>query len=431
METAPEWRLWCQAVTNPLLVAIGHVNPLNRTLSTGLILGLALLAGACEDTPSEPTADPIEITVTGVEDGETYTSAVTIGITTDRGTFSAELDGENFLPGQSVSEIGPHTLVVTARDAGEVETTEVDFELVFEGSSTLIVRMLDLGDNAAGGGGDAILLTDSAQGLQVHALVDAGPAGVDGSNPGFVADRLQDLGITTLEAVILSHAHTDHFDGLPQVLSSLDVERFIYNGQVRNYSGYTALINQAHSRADTVIVPGALTTLQLSGPGGTSIDVVPALSDYLNDPNAGSSELNNGSLGAAVRRGAFTLFMTGDGEVEANVRWRRDYASLSADVDVLKIGHHGANDAVFDDGFSGSSAWLDHTDPEIMLISANGATHPRHNALTKIMGRTNTRTYCTNVHGDVELRVGPDGAMAVTVQKNADYDCVAGSEASS
>lgn len=403
---------------------------LQRIVPSFVLVGLGLAAG-CESSPSELKSEPIEITISGVDEAASYTSPVVIDITTDRGTYSATLDGDLFVSGRTVSEIGPHTLEVIARDGARSDTAVVSFELVFTGSSTLIVRMIDLGDNAAGGGGDAILLTDSAQGLQMHALVDAGPAGVDGSNPGYVADRLQALGVTSLEAVILSHAHTDHFDGLPAVLTSVSVERFIYNAQVRTYSGYTNLINQARSRADTVIVPGALLPLSLSGSGGTEIVVVPPLTHYLENASAGSAEINEGSLGTLVRRGAFSMFMTGDGEVEANARWRTDFAALSGGVDVLKVGHHGANDAIFDNGTNGSSTWLDHTDADIMLISANGTTHPRHNALSKILGQTDTRTYCTNVHGDVEVRVDPAGSIAVTVQKNEEMDCVPGSDATS
>ncbi|MFW5947549.1 MAG: ComEC/Rec2 family competence protein, partial [Gemmatimonadota bacterium] len=303
------------------------------------------------------------------------------------------------------------------------------FELVFEGDSFLIVRMFDLGPNDAGGGGDAILVTDSAQGLQAHVLIDAGPAGADAGDPGFVADRLQALGVTSLEALILTHAHSDHFDGIPPVLSSVAVDRFIYSGQARSYSGYNNVVAQAENRADTVIIPTELLPLSLTGDGGSTITVVPPLDAYLDDADAGSSELNDGSIGARLERGAFSAFFTGDGEVEANTRWRRDYGSLSADVEVLKVGHHGANDAIFDNGFDGSSTWLEHTDPEIILISANGTTHPREHALTMILDRTNTRTYCTHVHGDIEVRVDVAGSRTVVVERNEDQDCVPGTGA--
>ncbi|MFO7895021.1 MAG: MBL fold metallo-hydrolase [Longimicrobiales bacterium] len=404
---------------------------LSRTILAA-VAALLLSVTACGDGPSGPTPDPLTITVAGVEDGGVYTSAVTIDITTTRGTFEARLDGQLFLDGQTVSEIGTHTLVVSARDGVDTASVRIEFELVFEGNSLLIVRMFDLGDNDAGGGGDAILVTDSAEGgLQAHVLVDAGPAGTNGADPGYVADRLQQLGVGTLEAMILTHAHTDHFDGMPAVLNALAVERFIYNGQQRTYSGYNNVVSLAESRADTVIVPTDLLPVALTGDSGSTITVIPPLATYLSNSSADGSQLNEGSLGARLERGGFSVFFTGDGEVEANSRWRRDYAALSGGVDVLKVGHHAANDAIFDAGTSGASTWLDHTDPSIALISANGTTHPRHNALTKIMGRSNTRTYCTHVHGDIELRVDLEGASAVTVEKNAEMDCVAGSEASS
>lgn len=394
------------------------------------VLGLTILATACGDEPSGPEPEPLTITVTGVAADSQYTSAVTIGISTNRGSFQAQLDGDLFLDGQTVTEIGAHTLEVSARDGEDTASLRIDFELIFEGNSFLIVRMIDLGDNASGGGGDAILVTDSAQGLQAHLLIDAGPAGAGGSNPGYVRDRLQELGVSSLEAVILTHAHTDHYDGLPAVLNGIVVKRFVYNGQVRSLGSYNTVLNLAESKADTVIVPEDTLSIALTGDSGSTVTVIPPLTTYLTDTDDGS-KLNEGSLGALLKRGAFTAFFTGDGEVEANSRWRRDFGSMTGEVDVLKVGHHGANDAIFDSGTSGSSSWLDHTDPSIFLISANGTTHPRHAALTKIMGWSNTRTYCTNVHGEIELRVDLAGNAAVTVEKNADMDCVAGSDASS
>jgi len=403
-------------------------NPLRLSLTA--VLGLAILASACGDEPSGPEPEPLTITVTGVAADSQYTSAVTIGISTSRGTFQAQLDGNLFLDGQTVTEIGSHTLEVSARDGEDTAFVRIDFELIFEGNSFLIVRMIDLGDNAAGGGGDAILVTDSAQGLQAHLLIDAGPAGSGGSNPGYVRDRLQELGVSSLEAVILTHAHTDHYDGLPAVLNGIHVDRFIYNGQVRSLGSYNTVLNLAESKADTVIVPADTLSIALTGDSGSTVTVIPPLTTYLSDTDDGT-KINEGSLGALLKRGAFSAFFTGDGEVEANSRWRRDFGSMTGDVDVLKVGHHGANDAIFDSGTSGPSSWLDHTNPSIFLISANGTTHPRHAALTKIMGRSNTRTYCTNVHGEIQLRVDLAGHAAVTVEKNADMDCVAGSDASS
>ena len=395
-----------------------------------LPLLLVLIAACGDGSGTEPQPDPIVITVTGVDEGATYTEPVTIGISTSRGTYEARLDGELFLDGQTVTEIGTHTLTISARDGADTASLTVGFELVFQGTSVLIVRVFDLGDNEAGGGGDAILLTDSAQGLQVHALVDVGPAGEDASNPGFVADRLTDLGVTALEALVLTHAHSDHYAGIPAVVGAVDIERFIHNDQRRSLGGYRSAVNAAESAAETVIVPTEQMSFFLSDEGGTELTVIPPLDLFLDQDTNDGMELNEGSVGIAARRGSFAMFLTGDGERLANARWRRDFASLTADLDVLKVGHHGANDAIFDAGSGGTSSWLDHTQPEILLISANGKSHPRKAALNEIMGLPQARAYCTNVHGTIEVRVRTGGETTVDVERNADSDCEPGDDAS-
>jgi len=289
--------------------------------------------------------------------------------------------------------------------------------------------MFDLGENENGGGGDALLLTDSTSAGQRHVLFDAGPQGPEGANMDFVAGRLEALGVDTLEALVLSHAHSDHFDGMSDVLDRVHVRAFYYNGQVRNFSRYTSLITQAATDADERITVTEAIDLDVGTAGATHLRILSPLSDYLDNPDAASSEINNGSIGVRVTRGTFSLFVAGDGEIEANDRWRTVFADDTQSLTALKVGHHGANDAIFDNGSYGSSAWLTHTNPELQLISANGTTHPRIRALSALLGGT-AQTYCTPVHGDIEVRVDASGEnWVVTVERNAGMDCVPGKDA--
>lgn len=48
---------------------------------------------------------------------------------------------------------------------------------------------------------------------------------------------------------------------------------------------------------------------------GTSVETP---GDSLDDASAGSSALNDGSLGVRLKRGSFEVFLAGDGEVRAN-----------------------------------------------------------------------------------------------------------------
>ena len=391
----------------------------------------AVLAACGGSDGTAPTPDPIEITVSGVQDGMVAEGPVTIRIEVSRGTYDATLNGETFFSGTTVSDPGSYSLRVDARDGADTATETIDFEIRLGGESVLVVRLFDLGPNEAGGGGDAILLTDSADAAVRHAVIDAGPEGIGGRNEGFVQGRLEDLDVGRLDFLLLTHAHTDHFLGMRDVLEGTEVGTFFYNGQVRSFSSYDVLLSTADARADEVVVPTDPTPVTLgAGDAPTRLTVLPPLGANLSDTDDGS-DLNDESLGAHLRKGAFTMFFTGDGEVDANARWRRDFGDLTGGVTALKVGHHGANDAVFDNGSSGSSAWLTHTDPELQVISANGETHPRIRALGALLDRSNTRTYCTNVHGDIEIRVDPSGAWSVTVERNGNADCVAGSGATS
>jgi len=392
-----------------------------------------LLVVACSSGGSAgPTVEPPVITVTGVEAGGVYEEPVTISVTIDRGTFEATLDDDAFFSGQTVSEPGSYLLRVEATNQGRTSTRQIEFEIRFSGESLLIVRMLDLGENGAGGGGDAILVTDSSANGMRHALIDAGPSGENAADPGFVQRRLLQLGVDTLDVMILTHAHSDHYGGMLPVVNGTAIREFVYNGQSRSLLGYESVLSAANSRAGEVVVPAGIETRAL-GLGGvpTTLVMIPGLPDNLNVDTNDGSDLNDGSLGTSVTKGAFSMFVTGDGEVDANLRWRRDYASLTSDLTVLKVGHHGANDAVFDQGFSSSGiAWLEHTAAAVHLVSSNGSTHPRIAALNALLGRP-AETYCTNVHGDIELRATGSGQWTVTVQRNADLDCAPGDTATS
>lgn len=406
-----------------------------RVLRCALTLSAAgLVSGTvgCGDNGVATVDQPPTITVLGVADGEAREGPVTITISVDRGTFVAELNGTSFFSGRTVSAPDDYLLTVTARNGEATSTRELAFSIILSGDTRLIIRVFDLGANESGGGGDAILLTDSSAAGMRHAMVDAGPAGLGGSDAAFVSRRLAALGVDTLDALILTHAHTDHFGGMGPLLSRIVVRRFFYNGQVRTLASYNTVIADANRWADTVEIPAGITEMSLGfGTARSMLTVVSPLATFLANTNADGSQINEGSLGTEVSKGSFRMYLTGDGEVRANARWRSQFSTRTASLTALKVGHHGANDATFDNGFNGTSAWLVLTAPELAVISANGVTHPRRNAINFLLSLPGTRTYCTNVHGDIEIRVADAGAFAVKVQRNPTALCTPGTDASS
>lgn len=405
----------------------------NRTARRHSILAIALATslGACsgDEGTTEPTPTEPEITIGGVEDGATYTAPVTITIEVAPGSYAARLNGEPFASGATVAEPGQYTLVVDARNGLATASRTVDFTMEASGggSSVLIVRIIDLGQADAeisGGGGDAILLTDSSSFGMVHALVDAGGGEAPGDDERFVLDRLQQLGVDSLAFLQLSHAHSDHFAGMDELLTAIEVDRFVYNGQVRDLSFYNDVLAAADANAQTVVELDGLLGVSLGiGQAQTAVTMLPPLPTYLDNPDASGDELNEGSIGTLLERGFFTMFLAGDGEFEATDRWRLSFAEQTGELDVLKVGHHGANNAT-------SAVWLSHASPEIAIISANGVSHPREGALDRLESLQGlNELYCTNTHGDVVIRVDAAGSYEVSVERNADQPCQAGSEA--
>ena len=404
----------------------------SRIRDYGRVFAMSLFVAIVNACGSESVAppDPPEITITGVQDGGQYSAGVTITIAVDRGSWEATLNGALFSSGQTVTAPGQYALEVNARVGSVTNTRRVNFGIAAPAGGTLVIRMFELGPNDAGGGGDAILVTDSSAAGMVHGLIDAGPAGVNGADTDNVARQLATLRVDSLAFLLLTHAHGDHYLGMPAIVSATRIATFFYNGQLRNLASYSNLLNQARAAARQTVVPSDTVPVPFGRASVPSrFTVIPPLPTYLNNGNADSDQLNEGSLGAALRRGNFTMFFTGDGEVEANARWRTQFPAYTRQLTVLKVGHHGANNAIFDNGFSGASAWLQHTTPAVSIISSNGITHPRINALSRLLQQDNNRTYCTSVHGRIEIRVFSDGNYLVSVQRNATNDCVPGNTA--
>ena len=390
-----------------------------RAVYAGLVL-LPFVLFACADNGSTgpDDVDPI-ITITGVEDGGSYAPPRPITIQVAPGSYTATLNGATFISGGVVSQPGSYTLIVNGRN-GLAETTEqVDFTIESFGTGdVLIVRLLDLRTGTAGAPGDAILITDSSAAGQFHALIDAGARDdVD----SYTRNRLLALGVDTLRFMQLTHAHADHFAGMDEILkSAIHVTSFVYNGQIRNFAAYNALVDTAEVYADTVTALTQLRTLVLGGGTvPTTVTMIHPLTTYLTNPDPDGAEANEGSIGTLVQHGDFEMYFTGDGQLMANDRWRLNFAGLTGDVDILKVGHHAANDAT-------DSPWLNHSSFEVAAVSANGVSHPRIGALDRIK-TVSTTIYCTNVHGEIRITVDEGGIYTVTTEKGAGQACVAGS----
>jgi competence protein ComEC len=228
----------------------------------------------------------------------------------------------------------------------------------------LVVRILDVGQ------GDSILL-DPPDGDAV--LVDTG------SHERGVEDRLRELGIDRLAAIVITHDQSDHAGGLGEVLESVDVERVVYGtGDPRLHGAALAGGSEPYPLA----AGGRLDS------GGLRLSALWPPRELL----GGTGEDSNlRSLVLVARWRHFSMLLTGDAEAEA-------VPIDPGPVDVLKVSHHGSEDAGLDE-------LLERSVPKLAVISVgaeNPHGHPSHRTLAELSTH-GVPTVRTDRQGEIEI----------------------------
>ena len=275
----------------------------------------------------------------------------------------------------------------------------------------LVVRVLDVGQ------GDAILIQNGGSTV----LVDGGP------DRRALARWLDVLHVPdTIDAVILTHAHGDHFEGLRELFSSrrrMTVRQFWSNGDAAPNLTFTGLPDTlaAHARARTTIVRDtddpcgdARPVCTLALKGGAKLHLMRPMPDVL-DENDRSAAIKLVGPDSA----SFTMWLAGDAEHDA-IRWFQTAAgyrrSPGMHADVLKANHHGSCDGVTD-------LYLDVVHPSLVVASLGAVNDYGHmHAQTKATyARHGIPWYRTDQNGTITLRSpGTEGAgYTVTVERGA------------
>ncbi len=245
----------------------------------------------------------------------------------------------------------------------------------------LQIRFFDVGQ------GDAILIT-SPEGRRV--LMDAGP------NRWYVNDRLQALGVDTLDLAVASHSHADHIAGMEAVLRGRRVRFYLDNGVPHTTATYQRTIAAVAASGAQYLQP---TERTISLGGTARLRVLP--------PPSVGGEQNDNSVGLLLEYGAFRALFTGDSEHGELAYW------LAQDsvprVSVVKAAHHGSWNGT-------SAAWAERTRPGVVVISVgarNSYGHPSPAAVAQWQA-VGARIYRTDQQGDVLITVRPDGVFGVT-----------------
>ncbi|HET7104080.1 MAG TPA: MBL fold metallo-hydrolase [Terracidiphilus sp.] len=226
------------------------------------------------------------------------------------------------------------------------------------------------------GGQSTLLVAPSGASL----LVDAGWGDNNGRDASRIAAAMHDAGITRIDKVLITHFHTDHVGGVPNLVQRVHVGEFLDHGVNREDSGITRRDYAAYLKAikgipRRIVHPGD--TIEIAGlsivvltADGNLIATVPGVKPAPNPYCAGEPHWkldateNPRSAGILVRYGRFRFLDLGDLTKAKEVELACP-ANRIGGVDLFLVNHHGMN-------LSNARAFVDAIHPRVAIMD-NGA----------------------------------------------------------
>jgi competence protein ComEC len=252
----------------------------------------------------------------------------------------------------------------------------------------LLVEAIDVGQ-----GDSLLLITPDGKTL----LVDGGGFGGGPQQAAqdfdigeeVVSPALWARGIRHLDAVALSHAHSDHMGGLPAVLRNFHPGE-LWVGNNPHVTAYDALLSEAKGLQVRVRELRAKDAFLL---GSAQVNVLAPLRDY----QPGPEPANNDSLVLHIAYGATSVLLEGDAEAPVEQAMLSETGLQST---LLKVGHHGSLSST-------RPEFLAQVAPRCAVISCglhNRYGHPREEILAELQA-AGVRTYATDIGGATCFRL--------------------------
>jgi len=213
-------------------------------------------------------------------------------------------------------------------------------------------------------------------------LVDAGWPGTANADKIIALCKL--AGVQKIDNLLITHYHTDHVGGVPDVSARIPVGRFIDHGvnredndkaTVSGWQAYQSLLAKGHY-AHLTVKPGQVLPIT-----GMHVEVVSADGNVIRKPLAGAGAANaacaasplkpaentenDRSVGTIITFGKLRIADLGD------LTWNKERMLMCPNnklgkVDVYIVSHHGFNR-------SSSPALVNAIDPRVSIMD-NGAT---------------------------------------------------------
>lgn len=243
----------------------------------------------------------------------------------------------------------------------------------------MLVHFFDIGQ------GDAIFI-ESPSGNQI--LIDGGPDNAILAKLGGVMPFWDH----SLDAVILSHPHADHLDGLVEVLKRYDIGMVVESGVSHSIPEYAEWHNLLREKNVPVVIAEA--GQKIDAGRGVMLDI---LSPFENFEGASPKNVHDATVVTRLVYASTSILLMGD--AEEKLEYRLLYSGTFVNSDVLKVGHHGSKTST-------SEGFLQAVSPKIAIIQVgrkNRYGHPKQEVLTRLAS-FGSRIFRTDLDGDILLQ---------------------------
>jgi competence protein ComEC len=205
------------------------------------------------------------------------------------------------------------------------------------------------------GGAATLIVTPAGESI----LVDTGWPGFESRDAKRIKAALDRHGVTAIDHLIITHYHTDHYGGVPQLAALVPIKHFYDHGPMkelpedRNFTQMYGAYRAAAKDTTTTLKPGDTIPLKQGSGPKLSLTVVAAGGEVSAAPAAPANPAcasavaqpedttdNRRSVAFVLRYGQFDFYDAGDltGDIEAKLVCPADRVGA---VDLYQVTHHG------------------------------------------------------------------------------------------